>query len=117
MYQIPTEVTVACIAAIGSLLVSLVNAIAAWLKDKSDKAYRAEREKAERERAVREDQRHAMDEAMMDGIASALEGIDISLIALQGGHLNGNVEAARARVESSARQMRQVKDKTISKLL
>ena len=117
MHELPTEITVACIAAIGSLLVSLVNACAAWRKDKSDKEYRAAREKDERERKVREDQRHAMDEAMLDGIASALGGIDISLIALQGGHLNGNVEAARARVESSARQLRQVKDETISKLL
>lgn len=117
MVEIPTEITVACIAAVGSLLVSAINSYAAYRKDKGDKAYRAEREKAERERALREDQRHAMDEAMMDGLESVLEATDISLIALQGGHLNGNVEAARDRVSASKKRMRDVKNQTVTMLL
>lgn len=117
MSEIPTEITVACIAAIGSLLVSAVNAYAAWRKDRSDKEYRAAREQAERERTLRENQRHAMDEAMMDGLESVLEATDISLIALQGGHLNGNVEAARERVGASKKRMRDVKNQTVTMLL
>lgn len=117
MTEIPTEITVACIAAIGSLLVSLVNACAAWHKDRSDKEYRAAREASERERTMRENQRHAMDEALMDGLESVLEASDISLIALQGGHLNGNVEAARDRLNASKTRMRTVKNQTITMLL
>lgn len=122
MTEIPTEITVACIAAVGSLLVAAFNAWTAHRKDKRDAEYRAIRERAEqerdrreREREAREDQRHAMDEALMDGVSSCLDALDISLIALQGGHLNGNVEAARGRVASSARQMRKVKDETLSR--
>lgn len=124
MGYIPTEITVACIAAIGSLAVAAFNAIAAYRKDRRDNRYRLQRELAEqerdrrdREREAREDQRHAMDEALMDGVSSCLDALDISLIALQGGHLNGNVEAARDRVASSARQMRKVKDETLSRIL
>lgn len=124
MGYIPTEITVACIAAIGSLAVAAFNAIAACRKDRRDNRYRLQRELAEqerdrrdREREAREDQRHAMDEALMDGVSSCLDALDISLIALQGGHLNGNVEAARDRVASSARQMRKVKDETLSRIL
>lgn len=124
MTYIPTEITVACIAAIGSLAVAAFNAIASYRKDKRDAVYRRQREQMEqerdrrdREREMREDQRHAMDEALMDGVSSCLDALDISLIALQGGHLNGNVEAARDRVASSARQMRKVKDSTLSRII
>ncbi len=124
MTYIPTEITVACLAAVGSLAVAAFNAWAAYRKDKRDAAYRQQREAVEkerdrrdREREAKEDQRHAMDEALMDGVSSCLDALDISLIALQGGHLNGNVEAARGRVASSARQMRKVKDETISRFL
>lgn len=124
MTSIPTEITVACLAAVGSLLVAAFNAWCAYRKDRRDAAYRQQREQAEkerdrrdREREAKEDQRHIMDEALMDGVSSCLDALDISLIALQGGHLNGNVEAARERVASSARQMRRVKDQTISKIL
>ena len=118
------EITVACIAALGSLAVAAFNAWAAWRKERRDLAYRAKREGAEAERdrreaerVKREEQRHAMDEALMDGVSSCLDALDVSLIALQGGHLNGNVEAARDRVASSAREMRRVKDRTIASIL
>lgn len=124
MNEIPVEITVACIAAIGSLIVAAFNAWAAHRKDQRDTLYRQQREVVEkerdrrdREREMKEDQRHAMDEALMDGVSSCLDALDISLIALQGGHLNGNVEAARERVASSARQMRKVKDATLSRIL
>lgn len=124
MTEIPAEITVACIAALGSLAVAAFNAWAAWRKERRDLAYRQLRENAEkerdrrdRERELREEQRHAMDEALMDGVSSCLDALDVSLIALQGGHLNGNVEAARDRVASSAREMRRVKDKTIARMM
>lgn len=120
--MIPTEITVAAIAAIASLLVAAFNAWTAIRKDRRDTRYREIREQAEkerdrrdREREIRDAQRSAMDEALMDGVSSCLDALDVSLIALQGGHLNGNVEAARQRVASSARQMRKVKDETLSR--
>ena len=116
-----SEITVACIAALGSLAVAAFNAWAAWRKERRDLAYRQVRENAEkerdrrdRERELREEQRHALNATLMDGVSSCLDALDVSLIALQGGHLNGNVEAARDRVASSAREMRRVKDKTIA---
>lgn len=120
--MIPTEITVAAIAAIASLLVAGFNALTTIRTNRRDAEYRAMREQAEkerdrrdREREIRETQRSAMDEALMDGVSSCLDALDVSLIALQGGHLNGNVEAARQRVASSARQMRKVKDETLSR--
>ena len=120
--MIPTEVTVAAIAAIASLLVAGFNALTTIRTNRRDAEYRTMREQAEkerdrrdREREIRDEQRSTMDEALLDGVSSCLDALDVSLIALQGGHLNGNVEAARKRVASSARQLRKVKDETISR--
>ena len=120
----PVEVATCLIMAGSSLVMALVNFGLQQARDRKDAQYRKQqeelekaREEREQERERRENQRHLMDEALMDGVASALEGIDISLIALQGGHLNGNVENARSRVEASAAQMRKVKNSILSEII
>lgn len=120
----PVEIAVCLITALSSLVMTVVTFTLQQVRDKRDAEYRRQqeqleeaREEREREREQRENQRHLMDEALMDGVASALEGIDISLIALQGGHLNGNVENARSRVEASAAQMRKVKNSILSEII
>lgn len=112
-----TSIIVACIAAIGSMVVAIINGLMQRTKNKNDLLYRAEREKLDKERAAKDEQSREVFVSILEGLKTNMKALDITLISLQGGKLNGNVEEARRMIEQSAANMDKVKNEALSQLL
>ena len=103
-----TEVIVAIVtsgcAAVSSIFVAIITYVGnnhAKQRDQQDTQYRAQQAIIDAKRDQQHAERQYLYEAMLKGIDASLTANEISLIALQHGHLNGNVEAARNKVHEA----------------
>ena len=107
-----TEVIVAIItsgcAAVSSIFVAIITYVGnnrIKQKDIQDAEYRSQQALLEAKREQQHKERQCLDEAVLKGIDASLAANEISLIALQHGHLNGNVQAARDKVHEAQGNM------------
>ena len=107
-----TEVVVAIItsgcAAVSSIFVAIITYVGnnrMKQKDIQDAEYRSQQALLEAKREQQHKERQCLDEAVLKGIDASLAANEISLIALQHGHLNGNVQAARDKVHEAQGNM------------
>ena len=107
------SIAAAIIAACASITSALIAAHSANKARESDAA----RARYEAERRQQESEREHIEEATAQGMLAVLEAVDVSLIALQGGHLDGNVDAARARIADARDAYQTTRSKAIAKLL
>lgn len=103
-----TEVIVAIVtsgcAAVSSIFVAIITYVGnnrAKQRDTQDAQYRAQQAIIDAKRDQQHTERQYLYEAMLKGIDASLTANEISLIALQHGHLNGNVESARTKVHEA----------------
>ena len=103
-----TEVIVAVItsgcAAVSSIFVAIITYLGnnrMKQRDTQDAQYRAQQAIIDAKRDQQHVERQYLYEAMLKGIDASLAANEISLIALQHGHLNGNVESARTKVHEA----------------
>lgn len=103
-----TEVIVAIVtsgcAAVSSIFVAIITYVGnnrAKQRDTQDAQYRAQQAIIDAKRDQQHTERKYLYEAMLKGIDASLTANEISLIALQHGHLNGNVESARDKVHEA----------------
>lgn len=103
-----TEVIVAVItsgcAAVSSIFVAIITYMGnnrMKQRDTQNAQYRAQQAIIDAKRDQQHAERQCLYEAMLKGIDASLTANEISLIALQHGHLNGNVESARDKVHEA----------------
>lgn len=103
-----TEVIVAIVtsgcAAVSSIFVAIISYAGnnrMKKRDVQDAEYRSQQALLDAKRDQQHHERQYLYEAMLKGIDASLAANEISLIALQHGHLNGNVEAARNKVHEA----------------
>ena len=101
---------IAAAASVASAFIAAHSGAVAKRREEEQQSYQEERMKQEFER-------QKMDEAVHQGIFAVLDAMDITLISLQGGHLNGNVEKAREEVEEARRDFIATRSKALSKFL
>lgn len=105
-------ITVALIAAVASVATGVITSRANSRAEK----YQKERSEQEHERERRENEREHMEAATQTAMLAVLESLDVTLISLQGGHLNGNVEAARNDLAKAKRNFQETRSKAIAHL-
>lgn len=103
-----TEVIVAIVtsgcAAVSSIFVAIITYVGnnrAKQRDTQDAQYRAQQAIIDAKRDQQHQERQYLYDAILRGLGASLTANEISLIALQHGHLNGNVEAARDKVHEA----------------
>lgn len=106
--QVPTEIMVAVITSGCAMIASVIGALLNFetnikqsQRDKQDHEYRTEQAAREEKREQIEQERGYVYDALLKAADASLQANDISLIALQHGHLNGNVEEARQIVKEA----------------
>lgn len=104
-------------AALVAACASIVSALIAARASRSADAAKAEQESYQQARLEQERERRYIDEATAQGMIAVLDAVDVSLVALQGGHLDGNVEEARAGIKDARTLYAQTRSKAISRLL
>ena len=95
-------VIAACIAAGASICSAL---IAAW-------SARCQRKHDEQELA-----REQMNLATAQAMLALLDATDVSMLALEGGHLNGNVEDARGKISRAREDYQSARSRLLSHLV
>lgn len=103
--QVPTEILVAMITSGAAMIASIIGALLNFEtsqkqneRDAKDHEYRTEQAARDQKRDQIDQERAYVYDALLKGTAAALQANDISLIAIQHGKLNGNVEEARKLV-------------------
>ena len=106
--MLSTEVIVAIItsgcAAISSTFVAIITYVGnnrMKQHEKQDAQYRAQQAIMEEKREQQHNERQRLYDALLRGLDASLAANEISLIALNHGHLNGNVEAAMDKVQKA----------------
>lgn len=106
--QVPTEILVAMITSGAAMIASVIGALLNFEtsqkqdeRDAKDHAYRAEQAARDEKRDQIDQERSYVYDALLKAADASLQANDISLIALQHGHLNGNVEEARQIVKDA----------------
>nr|DAZ39115.1 MAG TPA: hypothetical protein [Caudoviricetes sp.] len=106
--MLSTEVIVAIItsgcAAISSTFVAIITYVGnnrMKQREKQDAQYRAQQAIMEEKREQQHNERQRLYDALLRGLDASLAANEISLIALNHGHLNGNVEAAMDKVQKA----------------
>jgi hypothetical protein len=115
--EIFTTLAVALIAAAASITSALIaaNSNRSLREQKAkEEEYQAERRQQEEERRQAEHERMMLDEVQQQSLLAIMDALDVSLISLQGGHLNGNVEEARSAVRKAKDAFQQTRTKAIS---
>lgn len=75
--------------------------------------FRQSQDALNEQRSLKEHEQSMMYEAIIAGIMASLKASDVSLVALQGGHLNGNVEDARKDVDKAIERMEATQRKAV----
>ena len=117
--EVVTMVT-ALIAAISSISVALIQRKERDAREevqKATEAYRANQAVLDAQRDEREKERHHMNEAMYEGIYASLDALEVSLIAIKGGSLNGNVEDALHDIGEARKSFDRTRNKVVSNML
>lgn len=83
-------------------------------RDAKDHAYRAEQAARDAKRDQIDQERAYVYDALLKGTAASLQANNISLIALQHGHLNGNVEEARKIVKDAQEDLNGAQRKAVA---
>ena len=119
--QVPTEILVAIITSGAAMIASVIGALLNFEtsqkqneRDAKDHAYRVEQAARDERRDQIDQERAYVYDALLKGTAAALQANDISLIALQHGHLNGNVEEARKLVEEARTGLEDAQRKAVA---
>lgn len=106
--QVPTEIMVAMITSGCAMIASVIGAFLNYEnnikqreRDEKDHAYREAQTERDAKRDQIEQERGYVYDALLKAADASLQANDISLIALQHGHLNGNVEEARRIVKDA----------------
>lgn len=121
--MLSTEVIVAIItsgcAAISSVIgmgITYVGNNRMKQRDLQDAQYRAQQALIDAKRDQQHNERQYLYEAMLKGIDASLAANEISLIALNHGHLNGNVEVAMDKVQKAQANLAATTSKAITHL-
>ena len=109
------EATIA--AALVAACASVCSALIAVIGQRRAGEAEAQRKAYEAERMEQEQARQAVDAATAQGMLAVLEAVDVSLVALQGGHLDGNVDEARAGIRRARETYQQTRSETIARLI
>lgn len=110
----------ALIAAISSISVALIQRKERDAREevqKATEAYRENQAALDAQRDEREKERHYMNEAMYEGIYASLDALEVSLIAIKGGKLNGNVEDALSDIGEAKKSFDRTRNKVVSNML
>lgn len=108
--QVPTEIMVAMITSGCAMVASIISAWLNYEQSVRQRDKEAKRDKIEEERGYIYD-------ALLKGVAASLQSNDISLVALQHGHLNGNVEEARKIVKDAQGDLVDAQRKAVSHVI
>lgn len=118
-----TEVIVAIVtsgcAAVSSIFVAIITYVGnnrAKQRDQQDAQYRAQQVLIDAKRDQQHQERQYLYGAILQGIDASLAANEISLIALNHGHLNGNVEAAMDKVQKAQANLDETTSKAITHL-
>lgn len=118
-----TEVIVAIVtsgcAAISSIFVAVISYSGQnrmKQRDMQDAQYRAQQAILEAKREQQHKERQYLYDALLRGLDASLAANEISLIALNHGHLNGNVEAAMDKVQKAQANLDAATSKAITHL-
>lgn len=122
--QVPTEIMVAMITSGCAMIASVIGA---WLnyennvkqqeRDAKDHAYREEQTARDARHDQIEQERGFVYDALIKAADASLQANDISLIALQHGHLNGNVTEARKIVKEAQKDLVDAQRKAVSHII
>lgn len=119
--QVPTEIMVAIITSGAAMIASVIGALLNFetnikqnQRDAKDHEYRTEQAEREEKRDLIEQERAFVYAALLKGTAASLQANKISLIALQHGHLNGNVEEARRIVDEAQNDLEDAQRKAVA---
>lgn len=120
MGQLPSEVLVAIVTSGCAAVASIVTAfISYWHGNQIRESnasmveFRQSQDALNEQRSLKEHEQSMMYEAIIAGIMASLKASDVSLVALQGGHLNGNVEDARKDVDKAIERMEATQRKAV----
>ena len=120
MGPLPSEVLVAVITSGCAAVASIITALISYAQgdkirqsNESMAEFRKSQDSLNKQQGLKEHEESMMYEAIIAGIMASLKASDVSLIALQGGHLNGNVEDARKDVDSAIERMEETQRKAI----
>lgn len=119
--QIPTEIMVAVITSGCAMIASVIgallnyeNSIKQQQRDQQDHEYREQQAARDSKRDAVERERAYVYDALLKASQASLQANDISLIALQHGHLNGNVEEARKIVKDAQEDLTAAQRKAVA---
>ena len=119
--QVPTEILVAMITSGAAMIASVIGALLNYEtnqkqheRDAKDHAYREKQNARDEKRDLIEKERAFIYDALLKGTAASLQANKISLIALQHGHLNGNVEEARRIVDEAQNDLEAAQRKAVA---
>lgn len=119
--QVPTEIMVAMITSGCAMIASVIGAILNFEtskkqneRDAKDHAYREAQTARDERRDLIDQERASVYGALLKGTAASLQANKISLIALQHGHLNGNVEEARRTVDEAQNDLEDVQRQAVA---
>ena len=108
--QVPTEIMVAMITSGCAMIASVIGALLNYETNQKQRERDAKRDQIEQERGYVYD-------ALIKAAAASLQANDVSLIALQHGHLNGNVEEARQIVKDAQNDLVAAQRKAVSHVI
>lgn len=119
--QVPTEIMVAVITSGCAMIASVIGALLNFetnikqnQRDAKDHEYRTEQAAREEKRDMIEQERAYVYDALIKASQASLQANDISLIALQHGKLNGNVEQARKIVDEAQNGLQDAQRKAVA---
>lgn len=119
--QIPTEIMVAVITSGCAMIASVIGAFLNYennlkqqQRDEQDNQYRIEQAARDERRDQIEQERGYVYDALLKAADASLQANDVSLIALQHGHLNGNVEEARKIVKEAHEDLTDAQRKAVA---
>ena len=121
--QVPTEIMVAIITSGAAMIASVIGALLNFEtsqkqneRDQRDHEYRVEQSARDEKREQIEVERSYVYDALLKAADASLQANDISLIALQHGHLNGNVEEARQIVKDAKEDLVDAQRKAVARI-
>ena len=103
----------AAVASIITALISYAQGDKIRQSNANAKEFMRAQDSYNKQRCLKEHEESMMCEAIIAGIMASLKASDVSLIALQGGHLNGNVKDARKDVDSAIERMEETQRKAV----
>lgn len=106
-------IAAALIAACASIFTSLV----ALRSGREATDAKAAQEAYQRRQDAQAREREAVEEATATAMLAVLESLDVTMLSLQGGHLNGNVEDARRKIQRARDTYQTTRSKALARAL